>query len=237
MQIQCIVIEDEPLAQKLLENHISRIQFLKLLKVFTNPLDSMPFLRENDIDLIFLDIEMPEINGMNFLQILPNPPQIIFTTAYSQYAVESYEKNALDYLLKPITFERFLQAVQKFPLEKKNTTLTLEDSSNSPKADYIYIKTDRQILRLEYHDIDWIESVGDYVFFHTESHKYLVHHTLKKLEDTLPPQFVRIHHSYLINFDKISQWKDNHLYIGQTVLSVSKKYKDAVQLRIDSRLI
>ena len=119
MKINCIIIEDEPLAQKLLEDYISQVDFLEFLDIFNNPLEALPFLKKNKVDLIFLDIEMPKISGMDFLDVLDERPEIIFTTAYSNYAVKSYEKNALDYLLKPITFERFLTAVNKYPAIKR----------------------------------------------------------------------------------------------------------------------
>lgn len=240
MKVSCIIIEDEPFAQKLLQSYIERIPYLTLASTFTNPVKAYPFLQQQSIDLIFLDIEMPELNGMQFLAGLTYQPQIIFTTAYSQYAVESYEKNALDYLLKPITFERFLASVNKHPL--LNTAATIPPASlplatETNQADHIFVKVNRHILKLFYQDIFYIEALRDYVLFHTASSQHIVYHSLKKLEEFLPTQFQRVHHSYIVNLNQLEQIRDNHICMGDKKIPISKKYRDLVLAEIQKKLI
>lgn len=233
MNLHCIIIEDEPYAQKLLEGYIQRASFLVLGGIFTNPLEALPFLSEHKVDVIFLDIEMPELNGMEFIESLANDVHIIFTTAFSHYAVESYEKGAVDYLLKPINFNRFLKAV--------NRLQALQMRKSEPEAveakDSIYIKTDRRYINLKYDDLYYIEGLKDYVIFHTEAHKYVVYKNLKKLESTLPTQFMRVHYSYIINFDRVKEFKDKHLHILEVKIPVSKKYYDSLMQRINEKLL
>ena len=165
---------------------------------------------------------MPKISGMDFLDVIEEKPEIIFTTAYSNYAVKSYEKNALDYLLKPITFERFLTAVNKYPALNAEK-FTIEESKNE---NYIFIKSDKNLIRLNYSDIYLIEGMKDYVVFYTEKEKHVVYHTLKKLEETLPEQFIRIHNSDIVNLEKIKKIKDNHVYILDKNISIGNKYRE-----------
>ncbi len=232
MKINCIIIEDEPLAQKLIEDYISQVEFLKLSGIFTNPVEAVPFLKKENVDLIFLDIEMPKINGMDFLDILEDRPEVIFTTAYSNYAVKSYEKNALDYLLKPINFERFFSAVNKHPLlNKENRTAEPADGKS------IFIKSDKNLIRLNYSDIYFIEAMKDYVIFQTEKEKYIVYHTLKKLEVILPKQFIRVHYSHIVNTEKIQKIKDNQLYVLNIPIAVGSKYKDGLMEIINRQII
>jgi len=233
MKINCIIVEDEPLAQKLLEDYINQVDFLDLLKTFNNPLEALPFLKKNKVDLIFLDIEMPKISGMDFLDVIEEKPEIIFTTAYSNYAVKSYEKNALDYLLKPITFERFLAAVNKLP-DLNAEKFIIEESKNENS---IFIKSDKKLIRLNFSDIYFIEGMKDYVVFYTEKEKHVVSHTLKKLEEILPQQFIRVHNSDIVNLEKINKIKDNHVYILNTSISIGNKYREDFLRLVSKRLI
>jgi DNA-binding LytR/AlgR family response regulator len=233
MIINCIIIEDEPLAQNLLQDYIEKVDFLSLQKTFNNPIEAIPYLKGNDIDLIFLDIEMPKLSGMDLLDVLENNPKIIFTTAYSSYAVKSYEKNALDYLLKPITFERFLTAVNKFPTVNKEK-FTLDDKTEDNS---IFIKSEKNLIRLNYNEIIFIEGLKDYVVFHTGNTKHIVYHTLKKLEEKLPNNFMRAHNSYIINLSKVKKLKDNHIYIIETKIPISNKYRDNILKNINKKLL
>ncbi|OJJ19114.1 hypothetical protein BKI52_20065 [marine bacterium AO1-C] len=238
--IRCIIIEDEPFAQKLLQSYIEKIPYLELLATFTNPIESYPLLHQQTIDLVFLDIEMPQLSGMQFLESLAHPPKIIFTTAYSQYAVESYEKNALDYLLKPITFERFMAAVNKFPPSTEAPITMPQPSSivaEPPKDEHIFVKVDRQLIKLFYQEILYIESLRDYVQFYTLDQRHIVHHTLKKLAQLLPEQFHRVHHSYMVNLDHLEQIRDNHIILPNKEIPISKKYRDLVLQEVQKRLI
>lgn len=233
MNLHCIIIEDEPYAQKLLENYIQRTNFLVLRGIFTNPLEALPFLSENKVDVIFLDIEMPELNGMDFMESLEDEAHVIFTTAFSHYAVESYEKGAVDYLLKPINFNRFLKAVNRLKTLKTRKTEPEEPEG----SDMIYIKTDRRYINLKYSELYYIEGLKDYVIFRTETNKYVVYNNLKKLEITLPPQFMRVHYSYIINFEKVKEFKDKQLHLLDAKIPVSKKYHDLLMQRISEKLL
>jgi len=238
--IRCIIIEDEPFAQKLLQSYLEKIPYLELLATFTNPIEAYPLLHQQTVDLVFLDIEMPQLSGMQFLESLTHPPKIIFTTAYSQYAVESYEKNALDYLLKPITFERFMTAINKFPKKTKDsdrTYLPLVSAAKPLKNEHIFVKVDRQLIKLFYQDILYIESLRDYVQFYTLINRHIVYHSLKKLEQLLPNQFQRVHHSYIVNLDHLEQIQDNHIVLPNKKIPISKKYRDSVLNEIQKRLI
>lgn len=237
MNIQCIVIEDEPFAQKLLESYITKLPYLELKGVFTNPLEAYPCLLDQTVDLIFLDIEMPELNGMQFLDSLTNRPEVIFTTAYSQYAVESYEKSALDYLLKPISFERFMVAVNKFTARQNNASPSAPVAAPAEKPNHIFVKVDRQLIKLHYADIYCIEALRDYVLFYTPAAQHIVYHSLKKLESLLPGQFQRVHHSFIVNLRHLEQIKDNHLHIPNKQIPLSKKYRETVLTEVQKRLI
>lgn len=231
--IRCIIVDDEPLAQQLVEDYISKVSLVKLQGKFDSAMDAFGFLKNNPIDLIFLDIQMPGINGMEFVNLLDPKIKVIFTTAHSEYAVKSYEKNALDYLLKPIAFDRFLTAINKHPLmENQMESVTMESQDN-----FIYIKSDSRFVKLFYTDIAFIEGLKDYVVFHTQDCKYIVYHSLKKLETILPIQFLRVHHSYIVNIDQVKMLKDNHLYINEESISVSKKYRDRISELIKQKLI
>lgn len=233
MKINCIIIEDEPLAQKLLQDYISQVDFIELLDTFNNPLEALPFLKKYEVHLIFLDVEMPKISGMDFLDVLEERPEIIFTTAYSNYAVKSYEKNALDYLLKPITFERFLTAVNKYPALNTEKFI-IEESQNE---DYIFIKSEKNLIRLNYSDIYFVEGMKDYVVFYTEKEKHIVYHTLKKLGETLPKQFIRIHNSDIVNLEKVNKIKDNHVYILNKSIPIGNKYREKLLKNLNKRII
>lgn len=233
MNIDCIIIEDEPLAQNLLHDYIEKVDFITLQGTFNNPLEALPFLKNNSTDLVFLDIEMPKLNGMDFLEVLDEKPEIIFTTAYSSHAVKSYEKNALDYLLKPISFDRFVAAVNKFPSVKEvSDKLETNETEES-----IFIKSDKNLIRLQYKNILYISGLKDYVEFHTEEEKYIVYHTLKELQAKLPDMFSRVHNSYIVNLGKIKNIKDNHVFIADEQIPISGKYRAEIFDKIDKQTL
>lgn len=230
-QINCVIIDDEPLAQDLLRSYIEQLPFLNLVGSYTQATEALAVLKGN-VSLVFLDIEMPDIKGMEVADLVEDHVKIIFTTAYSQYAVQSYEKNALDYLLKPISFDRFLVAVNK-----AMTQWSPESSTVNPQKDSIFIKSNAQYIRLAYSEIGYIEALKDYVIFHKDGERFVVYHSLKKLEPILPFSFLRVHYSYIVNFDCVSRYKDYHLAIFDHKIPVSRKYREQVQTKIDSMLI
>lgn len=219
-KIKCLVVDDEELARDLLEAYIERVEFLNCAGSVESPLEAMEVMREVNIDLLFLDIQMPEIKGTDFAKMIAPTTQIIFTTAYSEYAVEGFDLNALDYLLKPITFERFLKSVSKIKTEPKV----------SVQEDTITVKSGYDLHKLKYTDILYIESDSEYVIYYSNDGKLMSNQSLKSLENVLPKEsFMRVHRSYIINKTKVSALKGRDLIIGKVNIPVSARYFDLVR--------
>lgn len=216
--LRCIVIDDEELARKLIESYIDKLDFLDLAGTFENPLEAMALLKKEAIDVVFLDIQMPEIKGTDFAKLIPSGARIIFTTAYSEYALEGFELNAIDYLLKPIGFNRFLEAVQKI-----KTELVI-------KVDSVTVKSGYDLFKLKYEEITHIESDSEYAVFHTATKKIMSLQSLKSLEKTLDPAvFIRVHRSFIVNKTKVSGLKSRDLFLGTLQIPVSDSYYEAVK--------
>ena len=229
--IRCAIIDDEPFAIELLEDYIQRVPNLELIASFDDPVLGLQQLQTDPVDLLFLDIEMPELTGMELIATLPSKQTaVIFTTAYSEYAVQSYDKNALDYLLKPIAFDRFLLAVNKFETRDPKVQVVEKEES-------IYIKTNGGFRRLSYEEIGFIKAIKDYVMIYTQDHHFIVYHSLKKLEQALPKYFKRVHHSYIINLTNLSEIKYHHCHIWGEKIPISKKYRAEVYEEVGRRLL
>jgi DNA-binding LytR/AlgR family response regulator len=238
--IRVIIVDDEPLALDVLETYIEKTPDLTLVRRCANALEAREALQNEQIDLMFLDIQMPQITGIDFLKSLNNPPLVIFTTAYPNYAVEGFELDALDYLLKPISFDRFLKAVnravEQIKLHKQ------AEAEMVAGEDYFFVKADKKLVKVNHADILYIEGLKDYVIIRLEASRVITLQTMKSLEDKLPQQkFRRIHRSFIVNIDKI------HAIIGNMVevmekgqarhLPIGKNYRDELQELIDkSRL-
>lgn len=223
MKLRCVIIDDEPLAIELLKLYVAKTPFLELVGTFGNALEAMEVIDTKNIDLLYLDINMPHINGIEFSKTLPSSLRIIFTTAYDQYAVESFRLNALDYLLKPINYTEFLQASNK-ALEWFKL---FESHDNQPES--IFIKSGYSVKRVELNDILYIENQKDYVKFHLESAGEPVSSlmSLQALEEKLSPkQFMRVHRSFIVNLDRIKTIERNRIVFGKTYIPVSESYKD-----------
>ncbi len=228
MRLNCIIIDDEPLARKGLKEYIADVDFLNLLDEYDSPLKAAELLRKERIDLMFLDIHMPKITGIEFLKSLQHPPQVILTTAYPQYAIEGFDLNVLDYLLKPISFDRFLKAVMKAREAIANKTLP-GSSPASTQEDYIFIKADNKLVKIFYSNILFVEALQNYVTIHTPDRKYITYLTFKSVEEALPSdQFIKVHKSYLIRTDKIDSIEGNQVLIGQHAIPLSRNTKDEV---------
>lgn len=221
----CITIDDEPLALDLLEVYINKVDFLELKGAFSDPFEASDFLQKNKIDLVFLDIQMPDITGIQWLKSIENPPIVIFTTAYSQYALEGFNLDVLDYLLKPFDFERFLKAVTK-----ANDYFTLlQKPDNELVADnFIFVKADYQNVKINFDDILHIESMDDYCrIFLTSGKPVLTLMTLKKLVELLPSsQFMRVHRSYIIALNKIEKIVRQDILIGKKSIPIGKSFSN-----------
>ncbi|MGB7394864.1 MAG: LytTR family DNA-binding domain-containing protein [Pricia sp.] len=218
-KIKCLVVDDEELARGLLESYIGKMDLLVLDASLENPLDAFAILKERKIDLLFLDIQMPEIKGTELAKMIPAGTQIIFTTAYSEYALEGFDLNALDYLLKPITFERFLKAVNKVKVV-----------SDGESEDSITVKSGYDLYKIKYDDILYIESDSEYVVYHTSDRKVMSNQSLKKLENLLPPDlFFRVHRSFMVNRTKVTALKGRDLQINEINIPVSDSYYDLIK--------
>ncbi|GAB2557815.1 LytR/AlgR family response regulator transcription factor [Spirosoma areae] len=230
----CLIVDDEPLAVHLLTDHVAQVPFLDLVCQCHHALDALLFIQKQAVDLLFLDINMPRLTGMDLTDLAPATTGLIFTTAYSDYAVRSYEKNAIDYLLKPITFERFLRAATKaHDLHTTSLVPTLQPGK-MPDQPVLFVKSGRSLVRLDYGQVLYIEGLKDYVTFHTDTGPVIVHKRLRDLEQTLPTTFHRIHYSHIINLTKVQKIEDNHVHIGPARLSISDTYRQAFLHRLSS---
>lgn len=218
---RCLVIDDEPLARQLLASYIAQVPTLQLAALCESAMDAFAVLHQQEIDLLFLDIRMPGITGLNFVKSLKNPPLVIFTTAYHEHAVEAFELEAVDYLLKPITLERFMKAVQKV-LPKK----AILPMVNEPQPTHIFVKVDRKLVKVDYKNILYVEALGDYIKIFTEQGTLVSYMKVGSLERILPDSFVRIHRSYLVSQEKINYLEGNFLKIGETELPIGQTYKE-----------
>lgn len=216
--IRCLVVDDEELARTLLATYINKLDYLSLIGIAENPLEAMQIIKQEPVDILFLDIQMPELKGTTFAKMVDPDTNIIFTTAYSEYALEGYELNALDYLLKPITFERFITAVNKIKIGK------IEDSK------FFTIKSGYDFYKVKYDDILFVESDSEYVTFHIIDKKIISNQRLKIVEKELPSnQFIRVHRSYIINKTKVTGLKGRDLYLDKLNIPVSDSYFEHVK--------
>jgi len=234
MSINCILIDDEPLARAGLKEYIADIDFLNLVGEFDNPLSATGLLGSGAVDLLFLDIQMPKITGLDFFKTLKNPPAVIFTTAYPQYALDGFEVNALDYLVKPISFDRFLKAALK---AKEFHGLRHESGSGAEKAvmssgttpEYFFIKADNKLVKIFLDDILFVEALQNYVTIYTTSKKYISYLTIKSVEDYLPAdQFIKVHKSFIISAARVDSIDGNEVVMGQHRIPISRSLKDEV---------
>jgi len=222
MKIKCIVVDDEPIALQLLENYIKKIPYLDLRSLFLKPLDCVEYLKENCIDLIFLDIQMEDLNGFEMLELISHKPSVIITSGYDKYALRGYELNVDDYLLKPILFDRLVKAVDKV----YNKLLNQFNLKSVDKQDYFFIKTELKLQKVFYDDILFIEGMGDYIKIVTKNEKILTLQHMKVLEELLPSNcFLRVHKSYIVAIDKIYNVEKNVINIGSYKIPISETYK------------
>lgn len=234
--IHCLAIDDEKLALDLVEDNIRKIPFLTLVKKCKNAFEAIEILHAEKIDLIFLDIQMPDISGIQMLKSLKEKPLVIFTTAYSNYALEGFDLDVMDYLLKPYTFERFLKAVNKAReyLEMKENTQGQEDHKQISASGYLFVRSDYKLMKIKLNEILYIEGLGDYVKIYTGENPILTQMSMKALEEKLPSaQFIRVHHSYIVAFSKIDYIQKQQLGIANHEIPVSDHYRDQLFRIID----
>jgi DNA-binding LytR/AlgR family response regulator len=230
-------VDDEPLARGILEKYVSDCPFLELAGTCSNAFEAIELLSKNDIGLIFLDVNMPKLSGISMMKTLENPPEVIFTTAYPEYAVEGFELDAADYLVKPFSFERFLKGVNKalrrmdIPDHQPGKEPGIADNSS-----FLMVRADGRLYRLEFDTIIFLEAFGDYVRIHTTAKVLTIHETLKNLESRLPAEiFLRVHRSYIISLDKIQFIEGNLIRMGQADIPVAASYREKLIAELDHR--
>ncbi|MGE5355868.1 MAG: LytR/AlgR family response regulator transcription factor [Deltaproteobacteria bacterium] len=237
MKIKTLIVDDEPLALQVLENHIAQLPELELVAKCGNAIEANNVLRNEEIDLICLDIKMPQISGIDFLRSLKNPPHVIFTTAFSNYAPDGFELDVVDFLLKPISFERFMKAVNKV-----SERIKAEKAASNSDDDYFYVKADKKLIRIKYDDIIYIEGLKDYVIIRVDESRIVTLQTMKSLTDKLPSdRFIRVHRSYLVNVDRINSIMGNMIEVFEKgkikFIPIGKNYKDELMITIDKKRI
>ena len=238
MKLKTIAIYDEPLALKLVSDYISKTPFLELSGAFDNPLDAIDFLSDHVVDLIFVDIQMPDLTGIEFTRSLEDPPKIIFTTAYEKYALEGYKLNAIDYLLKPFSYEEFLKAAGKArkQVELEINSLPTVEANNQ----FLFLKSEYKIRRINFNDILYIEGLKDYikVYTTTDDKPVMSLNSVKSLELKLPEdKFMRVHRSFIVNLDKIDTIERSRIIFGKVYIPVSDQYKDKFQEYLDKNFL
>ncbi len=224
--IKCIIVEDETLAQNVIQSHLQKTEQFKLVGVCNNALEAKEILSKQEVDLIFLDIQLPGMTGLNFLRNLQNPPLVVLTTAYSEYALESYEFNVIDYLLKPISFERFSKTINKIVEGKLFSQLK---ENERQLTDHIFIKSNSKFFKVNFSEIIYVEGMKDYLKIHTADYKLVTHQTMSEMEKVLPSkQFIRVHKSYIIALAHIKSIYGNIIETGKASIPVGINYKEKV---------
>jgi len=238
MKLKTIAIDDEPLALKLVSDYISKTHFLELVETFDNPLDAIDFLSKESVDLIFVDIQMPDLTGIEFVRSLENAPKVVFTTAYEKYALEGFKLNAIDYLLKPFSYEEFLKAAGK--ARKQNELETASATTVEANSQFLFLKSEYKIRRINFNDILYIEGLKDYIKVYTtgEDKPILSLNSIKSLEQKLPEdKFMRVHRSYIVNLDRIETIERSRIIFGKVYIPVSDQYKDPFQEYLDKNFL
>lgn len=239
MSLTCVIVEDEPLARKLLVQYVEKTPGLELLRALSSPLAALEFLKDNAPDVLFLDVQMPEITGIGLLKILPRKPIVVLTTAYSEYALEGYELDVTDYLLKPITFERFLKCVEKVrQVVGQPTLVPVLNPAPAAAPTYLFVKDGTKSVRVDMAQIQYIEGLKDYVRIHTPDKKITTLQSLKKLVALLPEkEFVRVHHSYIVALKWVEEVHRDEVRIAGTLLSVSDTYRGELKRMVEERML
>lgn len=230
MKINCIAIDDEPLALDIIRDYASKVPYLELVETFTNPIESLDYCKRNQVDLVFLDIQMDELTGVQWMKIMNPKPLVIFTTAYDAFAIQGYELDVLDYLLKPISFERFLKAVDKVYEKLKSGKSIQQQPAEAPGSlnqdEYFFVKTEFRLEKITFDEILYIEGMGDYLRIVTPQRRVMTLQSFRKMEEMLPPnRFCRVHKSYIISMEKIESIERNRIRMAGQLIPVSDSYK------------
>ncbi len=230
MAVRCLIVDDEPPAQRILERYIDDISYLELVGKATHPSEALNVLQSQEVDLVFLDINLPQVSGLDFLKSVDRLPEIIITTAYPEYALEGFELNVRDYLVKPISFDRFMKAISRLPTNTDTKESASRQSSDrepaNKRTDFTFIKTDGAIYRIDFDKIRYLSSDGDYLNVYMDDHHYYLRQTLKYWHELLPEdQFFRVHKSYIVNLSRVNEIVGNRIKIGEEVVPIGRNYK------------
>jgi len=232
--IQCIIVDDEPIAREILENHLKNIEAVNVVTTCKNAIDAFNIISTNQIDLIFLDINMPEISGLSFAKSINYNIKVIFTTAYREYAVDGFNLQAVDYLLKPISFERLLQAMHKYLGENISVISESTSEITQEKSKFIFVRSDRKMIKINFAEINFIESYGDYLKVHLENNTVTTRETITSIEAKLPKKdFMRIHRSFIVSIAKIDSFTNEFIEIHKNALPISRSYKKEVLIKLE----
>jgi DNA-binding LytR/AlgR family response regulator len=232
MKLKCIIVDDEPLSIEVMQGYLKKIPNIEVVATFNDAISAMATLNEKDVDFLFLDIEMPKLSGIDFLKSISNPPLVVITSANKNYAIEGYELNVVDYLLKPITLERVVRALNKI-IEKKSKKNKETQSSDS--SEYLFLKENKKMIRLSISDIQYVESIKDYVKVVTSNKTVVTKQNLSHFEQILNPlNFVRVHRSFIVGINHIDAFTSSSIEIGKTEIPIGRLYKDEALRRLGS---
>jgi len=233
-KITCVIVDDEPVAREILISYIAKIPNLELIKSCKNAMEAFEIINSQKADLFFLDINMPEVNGLSLAKLIHKKSKVIFTTAYREYAVDGFNLKAVDYLLKPIAFDRFLEAVNAF-CETILTNGFVKNIAQSTSANFFFVRSERKMVKVNFEEILFIESLSDYVKIHTNDNTVVVRETISNLEAKLPSQqFLRVHRSFIISLNNIDSYTNEFIEIKQKAIPISRKYKEVVLIKLET---
>ncbi|HEX2900122.1 MAG TPA: LytTR family DNA-binding domain-containing protein [Bacteroidia bacterium] len=228
MAINCVIVDDDPLSVRLLEGLIAQTESLSLQKSFAKSVEAVQYLRENDVDLLFLDVEMPDMTGLELLEALEIKPAVVLVSSKADYALDAFQFDVEDYLLKPPTYARFLKAVKK--VEDKLS----QDQAIQFKGDFVFVKSDTALVKVDIRHLQWVEALADYVALVTKDKKYVCHSTMKSIESKLPAdQFVRVHRSYIVRIDQIDAIEDKTVSVGKKIIPVGGTFRDSLMDKLN----
>jgi len=235
--IKCIIVDDEPVAREILESHLAKIDSIQVVSSCKNALEAFQVISSNTVDLVFLDINMPDISGLSFARSMSRDLKIIFTTAYRDYAVDGFDLKAVDYLLKPISFERLLQGINKFLEERQALLPGISKEIKDEKEDSIFVRSDRKMVKVNFTDINYIESLGDYIKIHLDEQRTLItRESISNIEARLPKEdFIRTHRSFIVSMKKIESFTSELIGIGSIEIPISRSYHHAVLERLEKQ--
>ena len=229
MKTRCLIVDDEPLARELIRGHIQKLENFEIVAECDNAMKAMDALRSHHVDLMFLDIKMPQMTGIDFLKTLKRPPKVIITTAFSQYALDGFELDVVDYLMKPVTFERFFKAINKFFQSGAADSIEIEGGNGINDEAFIYVKENKKVIKIYLREIHFIEGLNEYIRIHTDNRRVVVKSSLHSIEEKLPSeQFIRIHKSYIVSIPRIRAFNATTIELDNAKLRIGRNYKNQV---------